>query len=505
MTTYYRTTNVMDIKVIQGAIQKQDADVLVVNLFAGARPGGATGAVDQALGDQISAAIDLGDFEGKAGQTLLLYTHGQIPAPRVLVVGLGEQEGFDLERARRAAGTAIGTLGCLGAKSAATILHGTGAGNLPVEPAAQAVAEASLLAAYRFDEYRSRPRSQSLAKLHIVEFDSTKLREARRGVRRGRALAEATCLARDLVNHPGGEVTPAYLARTARRLAKTHDLRCRVFSAKGLAELGMGALVAVGQGSANKPRFIVLEHGPRQGKPLVFVGKGITFASGGLSLKTVEGIRTMKTDMSGAAAVLGAMQAVAALGLKRRVVGLIAAAENMPSSTAFRPDDVLRTLAGKTIEIVSTDAEGRLVLADALAYATRYKPAAVVDLATLTGACVTALGHHASGLFANDDDLADRLLAAGEQTGERLWRLPLWPEYRDQIDSDIADMKNSGGRPAGASTAAALLAEFADYSWAHLDIAGTAWCTKASPYVPRGGVGVGVRLLTQLALDWSSS
>ena len=255
----------MDIKVIQGAIQKQDADVLVVNLFAGARPGGATGAVDQALDGQISAAIDLGDFEGKAGQTLLLYTHGQIPAPRVLVVGLGEQEGFDLERARRAAGTAIGTLGRLGAKSAATILHGAGAGGLSVESAAQAVAEASLLAAYRFDEYRSQPRSQSLTKLHIVEFDATKLREARRGVRRGRALAEATCLARDLVNHPGGEVTPAYLARTARRLAKTHDLRCRIFSAKGLAELGMGALVAVGQGSANKPRFIVLEHGPRQG------------------------------------------------------------------------------------------------------------------------------------------------------------------------------------------------------------------------------------------------
>ena len=367
------------------------------------------------------------------------------------------------------------------------------------------MAEASLLAAYRFDEYRSQPRPQPLAKLRIVEFDATKLKEARRGVRRGRALAEATCLARDLVNHPGDEVTPAYLARTARRLAKTHDLRCRVFSAKGLAQLGMGALLAVGQGSANKPRFIVLEHGPHKGEPLVFVGKGITFDSGGLSLKTVEGIRTMKTDMSGAAAVLGAMQAVAALGLKRRVVGLIAAAENMPSSTAFRPDDVLRTLAGKTIEIVSTDAEGRLVLADALAYATRYEPAAVVDLATLTGACVTALGHHASGLFANDDDLASRLLAAGEQTGERLWRLPLWPEYRDQIDSDIADMKNSGGRPAGASTAAALLAEFAPYSWAHLDIAGTAWCEKAQPYVPRGGVGIGVRLLTQLALDWSSS
>jgi leucyl aminopeptidase len=282
-------------------------------------------------------------------------------------------------------------------------------------------------------------------------------------------------------------------------------MRCQVLDEKGIKKLGMGALLAVGQGSANKPRFIALEHGPLKGAPLVFVGKGITFDSGGLSLKSVEGIRTMKTDMSGAAAVLGAMQAVAAIGLKRRVVGLIAAAENMPSSTAFRPDDVLRTLSGKTIEILSTDAEGRLVLADALAYAARYKPAAVVDLATLTGACVTALGHHASGLFANDDDLAGQLLSAGEQTGERLWRLPLWSEYREQINSDIADMKNSGGRPGGASTAAALLAEFADYPWAHLDIAGTAWNSATKPYIPRGGVGIGVRLLTQLALDWSRS
>jgi leucyl aminopeptidase len=493
----------MNITVRQGEIQKQDAGVLVVNLFFGARPGGATGAVDQALDGAISTAVDLGDFQGELGETLLLYTQDRISAPRVLVVGLGAKEDFDLERARRAAGTAIGALDRSGTTSAATILHGTGAGNLPVAEAAQAVAEASLLAAYRFDEYRSRKRPHPLKKLHVVEFDRSKLREARHGISRGIALAEATYSARDLINHPGGVVTPAYLARAARRLAKERGLRCQVFDEKGIKRLGMGALLAVGTGSANKPRFIVLEHGPRRGAPLVFVGKGITFDSGGLSLKSVEGIRNMKTDMSGAAAVLGAMRAVAALGLKRRVVGLIAAAENMPSSTAFRPDDVLSTLAGKTIEILSTDAEGRLVLADALAYATRYKPAAVVDLATLTGACVTALGHHAAGLFANDDDLASDLLDAGEETGERLWRLPLWPEYREQINSDIADVKNSGGRPGGASTAAALLAEFADYPWAHLDIAGTAWNASAKPYVPKGGVGFGVRLLTQLALDWS--
>ncbi len=493
----------MHITVLQGEIQKKAADVVVVNLFNGTRPSGASGAVDRAIDGQIAAAIDLGDFRGKSGETLLLYTQGRIPSPRVLVIGLGQAKDFDLEKARTTAGTAISALAHLGAKNAATILHGTGAGKLPVAAAAQAVAEASLLAAYRFDGYRACDQSHPLKKLTIIEIDRGKLKEARQGIQRGNSIAEATCLARDLINHPGGDATPAYLARTARRLAKSHGLRCQVLDEKGIKRLGMHALLAVGQGSANKPRFIALEHGPKNGAPLVFVGKGITFDSGGLSLKSVEGIRNMKTDMSGAAAVLGAMQAVAALGLKRRIVGLVAAAENMPSSTAFRPDDVLKTLAGKTIEIISTDAEGRLVLADALCYASRYKPAAVVDLATLTGACVTALGHHASGLFANDDRLATRLLNAGETTGERLWRLPLWPEYRQQINSEIADMKNSGGRPAGASTAAALLAEFADYPWAHLDIAGTAWSQNNKPYVPQGGVGLGVRLLTQLALDWS--
>ena len=494
----------MNITVLQGEIQKQVADVLIVNLFFGDSPGGASGAVDKALGGQIATAIELGDFSGSASETLLLYGGDKITAPRVLVVGLGDEGNFNIEDARNAAGTAIGALNRLGARSAATILHGTGAGNLLVEAAAQAVAEASLLAAYRFDDYRSKPQKHPLKKLTVVEFDEGKLAAARRGIRRGIAIAKATSLARDLINHPGSVATPAYLARTARRIAKAHDLRCKVLDEKGIKKLGMGALLAVSQGSANKPRFIALEYGPLRGAPLVFVGKGITFDSGGLSLKSVEGIRGMKADMSGAAAVLGALQAIAAIGLKRRVVGLIAAAENMPSATAFRPDDVLRTLSGKTIEILSTDAEGRLVLADALTYAARYKPAAVIDLATLTGACITALGHHAAGLFANDDDLASRLLSAGQYTGEKLWRLPLWPEYREQINSNVADMKNSGGRPGGAGTAAALLHEFTDYPWAHLDIAGTARAATGQTYVPRGSVGFGVRLLTQLTLDWSS-
>jgi leucyl aminopeptidase len=494
----------MNITVQQGEIQKQHYDALVVNLFAGASPSGATGAVNAAIDGQVGIAINLGDFRGEAGESLLLYTNGHIAAQRVLVVGLGPRETFNAEAARRAAAVAVNTLAKLGVKNAATILHGAGAGSLDPERAALALAEASLLAHYRFETYRSKPKTSTFKKLVIVEFDKGKLGAIRRGAKRGQALAAATAFARDLVNHPGNTVTPAYLAKEARRLGRERSLKVQIINEAGIKKLGMGALLAVGQGSANKPRFIIMEHGAnRRGAPLVFVGKGITFDSGGLSLKSVGGIRNMKSDMSGAAAVFGAMQAAADLQIPRRIIGLVAAAENMPDGLSFRPDDVVKTLNGKTIEILSTDAEGRLVLADALAYARRFKPAAVVDLATLTGACVTALGRHAAGLFSSDDTLANRLLNAGEQTHERLWRLPLWPEYRQQIEGDIADMKNSGGPPGGASTAAALLSEFAEgYSWAHLDIAGTAFSDADRHYLRKGGVGFGVRLLTQLAHDW---
>ena len=494
----------MKITVQQGEIQKQRSDALVVNLFADASPSGATGAVDAAIDGQISTAIRLGDFSGKAGESLLLYPNGLAPAQRLLVVGLGPRDAFDTETARRAAALAVNRLGKLGVKNAATVLHGAGAGGLDPERAAQVLSEASLLAHYRFETYRSAPKTSTLKKLTIVEFDKDKLRAIRRGTKNGQALAAATSFARDLINHPGSTATPDYLAKEARRLGRTHKLKVQVIDEAGIKKIGMGALLAVGQGSANKPRFIVMEHNAnKRGAPLVFVGKGITFDSGGLSLKSVGGIRNMKSDMSGAAAVFGTMQAVADLNIPRRIIGLVAAAENMPDGLAFRPDDVVKTLNGKTIEILSTDAEGRLVLADALAYAKRFKPAAVVDLATLTGACVTALGRYAAGLFSSDDALAERLLSAGTETHERLWRLPLWPEYRQQIEGDIADMKNSGGPPGGASTAAALLAEFAEgYSWAHLDIAGTAFSDSNRHYVRKGGVGFGVRLLTQLARDW---
>ena len=497
---------VIDITVQQGEIQKRSGEAIVVNLFEGMRPGGATAAVDGAAGGLISAAVDSGDFTGKRNQTLLLYPGKEMEASRILVVGLGRKEEFSLEVTRQAAGTAARKLQNLGVRQASTILHGSGAGGLDVADAAEAVAEASAMACYRFDDYKTGGKNKKgLRRLTVVERDRRSIPAVRRAVRCGLHIAGATCLARDLINQPGNTATPTYLARTARRIAREGEgLRCQVLDEAGMKRLGMGALLAVSRGSVEPARFIVLEYNKKAGhNPLVFVGKGVTFDSGGISIKSGVGMDDMKCDMSGAAAVLGAMQAISSLKLPLYAVGLVPATENLLDGKAYKPGDILETLSGKTIEILNTDAEGRLILADALTYAARFKPVAVVDLATLTGACVTALGHHATGMMSTDDELANSVRAAGERTAERVWPLPLWDEYREQIRSDVADMKNTGGRPAGAITAAALLAEFAQgYPWVHLDIAGTAWTKKARPYVPKGGVGVGVRLLTQLARDW---
>ena len=499
----------MNITVRQGEIQKTETEALVVNLFQGARPGGATAAVDAELGGLIGRVVDSGDFTGEKNRTLLLYPDaGGLPARRVLLVGLGRQNEFDLETARQAAGTAARRLQELGVEKAATVLHGAGAGGLETEEAAQAVAEASILACYRFDEHKSRKEGKVLRQLTVVEFDGARLAAVRRGLRMGRSIAEGTCLARDLVNHPGNTATPAFLANRARSLARRHEgLRCRVLDEAAMRREGMGAILGVSAGSAEPAKLIILEHGlsprrrgARRKKPLVFVGKGVTFDSGGISIKPGSGMGDMKMDMSGAAAVIGAMEVVARAGLAQPVVGIVPATENLLDGKAYKPGDVLTTMAGQTIEIDNTDAEGRLILADALTWAQRYEPEGIVDLATLTGACVIALGSHASGLMANDDGLAERVEAAAEATAEKVWRLPLWPEYRRQIRSQVADMKNTGGREGGAITAAALLSEFAgDTPWVHLDIAGTAWTDRARPYVPRGGVGVGVRLLVELA------
>jgi leucyl aminopeptidase len=331
-----------------------------------------------------------------------------------------------------------------------------------------------------------------------------------RALETGRILAESANFARSLVNHPANEMTPTILAEQARQMAKACQLKCEVLDRKAMEKLGMGLLLGVAQGSEQAPKFIVLEHrsGKRKQDNIVFVGKGITFDSGGISIKSADGMERMKYDMSGGAAVIGALRAAALLKVPLNVVGLIPATENLLSGKATKPGDVHRAMNGKTAEIINTDAEGRLILGDALAYAARYKPSACVDLATLTGACVVALGHEAIGMMGNSqgEALMQRLQKAGMRTGERVWQLPLWDEYLEHVKSDVADVKNVGlGRAAGAIAGAAFLVKFVDgYPWVHLDIAGTAWADRDQPYKLKGGTGVGVRLLSQMLLDWNS-
>jgi leucyl aminopeptidase len=350
--------------------------------------------------------------------------------------------------------------------------------------------------------------------LTLVEFDEGKLAAIEAGARAGEGIAAGVKRARDLINEPPNYLLPAHLAVAALKMAQEVGVKCIVHDINWIREQKMGALLGVTQGSANPPQFVELDYAGSDAAPLIFVGKGITFDSGGISIKPADGMEAMKNDMGGAAAVIGAVEAVARLKLPMHVMGLIPICENLPSGTAYRPADVLTARNGKTIEIISTDAEGRLILADALCYAADFKPQAVIDLATLTGACVVALGENvAAGFFCNDDELSRQIKIASNATNEKLWRLPLYDEYRDKISTDYADIKNTGGRFGGVGTSAVFLEEFTSYPWAHWDIAGMVTDTVGytplyprtkSPYVIRGGTGFGVRALVELTRHWKS-
>ncbi len=497
----------MKLTITHGLIQEAIADTLIVNLFADVTtPGGATGALDQALGGAIGELIASGDLTGKAGEVGVLYPRGAIPATRVLVAGLGKRAELDLEGVRKTAAAAITRARELGAKQVASIVHGAGIAGLPVAAAAQAVTEATLLALYTYDAPKQyREAKKEIESFSLVEFDAGKLSELEHGLQIGQAVAAGTTLARDLVNMPPNVATPTRLAEVARQIAAAYGMGITVGGRRWAAKRNMGAFLAVAQGAGEKPKFIVLEHnGDRDDlETIVLVGKGITFDTGGISIKPSERMEAMKSDMGGAAAVLGAMKTVGMLDLPLRIIGIAPCTENMPDAAAYRPADVITASNGKTIEIISTDAEGRMVLADALVYAAHYNPKAVIDLATLTGSCVVALGQDvAAGLFCNDEALREKLLTAAQQTHERLWPLPLYDDYRRSIDSDVADMKNSGGRMGGVGTSAAFLREFTDYPWAHLDIAGMALTEKGRGYIPKGGTGFGVRLLVEFLRNW---
>jgi leucyl aminopeptidase len=507
----------MEIQVEQGSLVDIATPLLVVNLFEDAdSPGGATAAVDEALGGLLVRLRESGELRGKAGEVVVVHNQGSagLKAERVAVVGLGSQESFTAEGVRRAAAAAARKARDLRVASYATVLHGAGAGGLAPEAAAEALAEGSLLALYAYDDLRHEhvAGGHEVARATVVERDPERVDAIRAGVASGTAMAEATMTARDLAQGPANIVTATFLAQQAQEIAERAGFECEVFDMARIREMRMNGLLAVNQGSANPPSFVVMRYNaPGAEKTMAVVGKGITFDSGGISIKPAENMHHMRHDKSGAAAVVGFLEAAATLKLPVNVIGIFAATDNMPSGSAYRPGDVIQPRGGTTVEVINTDAEGRVILSDALWYAAEQEPDAIVDLATLTGACVIALGHHASGLFGNDEDLIETMLAAGNLSGERVWPLPLWPEYDEQIKSTIADIKNTGGRPAGAITAAWFLAHFVNgRPWLHLDIAGTAWTEggwgELPPYLTKEtATGVGVRLLVHFARLWAEA
>jgi leucyl aminopeptidase len=472
------------------------ADVLIIGRHSEVtRESPEVAALDKKLEGLYSSVLKTERFEGKVGQVSHFHTGGKIPAGRVIVVGLGPKKGGDAEPVRRAASAAVRRARDHGASSAALFMPANG---VSPRQRAQAIVEGAILGTYRFDRYLKEKSEKVVQSVAVIEPDRRSQPAAREGARLGEIWAVATCLARDLVNEPANVMTPSYLAERAVELGKDSVVKVEVLDREDCAKLGMGAYLGVAQGSHEPPKFIHLAYVPK-GRPrrrVVVIGKGITFDSGGLDLKTADGMYRMKDDMSGAATVLGIFHALPRLKLPVEVHGLIAATENMPSGTAQRPGDIVRAMNGLTIEIGNTDAEGRLTLADALSYAAReMKPDEMIDLATLTGAVVIALGQGISGLMASDDRLATRVLAAADAAGERMWRLPLFDEYKDGIKSDVADLNNvSSQRGAGAIVAALFMRDFtAGVPWAHLDIAGTAFTEREHSLGPKGGTGVGVR------------
>ncbi|HEX8211984.1 MAG TPA: leucyl aminopeptidase [Longimicrobium sp.] len=482
----------MKISVRRAGPAGQRTPLLVAPVFEGAAP-------DAALGAEAAAAHARGDLTGKEGESVLLY-----PASgpeRILLAGVGKADALTAEKLRRLGGIAAKQAAKARAAEATVLLPASAVG---AHEAARAVAEGVVLGAYTFTELKALPEGQSapveLGSVTILLPDGADEGAAAEGARIGEIAARAENLARNLGNLPGNIATPTYLADVAERIGREHGMNVTILGPAEMEAEGMGALLAVARGTDEEPRFIVLEHrgGAEGDRPLVLVGKGLTFDAGGISIKPGQGMEEMKFDMCGGAGVLGAMQAIGELKVRANVIGIVPSSENLLGGRAMKPGDIFRAHSGKTFEVVNTDAEGRLILADALSYARRFDPVAVLDAATLTGACVIALGHQATGVMGNDEALIAEVRAAGDRTGERCWQLPMYEEYREQIRSDYADIKNSGGRPAGAITAGWFLREFVSYPWAHLDVAGTAWGEGKLSYQVKGATGVPTRLF----VDW---
>ncbi len=493
-------SNSMTSSAVTVPLAQVETPLLAVTLAQGNAVPAALTELDRAAGGVIARAVTSGDFKGKRDETALLYPSGG-KAERLLLVGMGKPGDVTRTSVRRAAAVAAKRARALGAKQLAVAVaarngvSGKDLGQVVVEGAAQG--------AWAFTELKAAPEEPKAdVEAVAIVCEPTEAKDVAAGQRVGDAVAAGHRLTRYLQMQPGNVCTPSYLADRAKQLADAYGFAVTVLDRAALTKEGMGALLAVAQGSAQEPRFIVLEYrGAGDSAPVALVGKGVTFDSGGISIKPAQNMEEMKFDMSGAAAVLGAFEVLGRLKPKINVVGLIPATENLPSGTAVKPGDVVKSHFGKTIEIINTDAEGRLILCDALSYVRRFKPAAVLDAATLTGAVVVALGHAAIGMMGNDEALLAEVREAGEGAGERCWPLPLWDDYRDLLKSDIADVKNSGGRGAGTIAGGWFLREFVDgYPWVHLDIAGTAYTDGDGPHQTKGPTGVGVRLFSEFIL-----
>ncbi len=479
------------------------SDCLVVGVYEANVLSEAAQEIDSASKGMISKVLADGDLDGKLEATLMLHHVPGLTSRRLLLVGLGKEADFTEKQYSKAVRASIKALEKSGALDATTCLAQLPVKALSAQRKVAYLSEAALDASYKFAAIKRKDEKASpkkgIAKL-TINVSASDVSAAETGLANGQALAAGVSLAKDLGNLPPNVCTPSYLAEQALALGKTHQFKVEVLERDALEKLGMGSFLGVAQGSEEPPKFIIMQHlkGKKEQKPVVLVGKGITFDTGGISLKPGSEMDEMKYDMCGAASVLGTFKTIAAMNLPLNVIGVIPTCENMPDGRATRPGDVLTSMSGLTIEVLNTDAEGRLILCDALTYVERFEPSAVIDVATLTGACVIALGHHASGLFSNNDALAAELLQAGEVSLDRAWHMPMWDDYQSLLDSNFADMANIGGRAAGSITAACFLARFAKkYDWAHLDVAGTAWKSGKE----KGGTGRPVPLLTQFLVQ----
>ncbi|HEX5338986.1 MAG TPA: leucyl aminopeptidase [Gallionella sp.] len=493
----------MEFSIKQGSPEKLKSGCVVVGVFEGGKLSAAAQVIDKAAKHALSDIIARGDMTGKSASTLLLHEVPGIAAERVLLVGLGKASELNNKTSVEILRAAFAALNATAAKDAALYISDEGVGKDAAWVIKQAVFAAAEQA-FRADGLKSKPSKPATLK-HITFATLDKpAAELKHTLDQAAATAHGMELTKTLANLPGNICTPSYLAAKALALGKSHkSIKTTVLEEKDMQKLGMGSLLSVTRGSAEPAKLITLEYSgaDKKQKPVVLVGKGITFDTGGISLKPGADMDEMKYDMCGAASVLGTMQAIAEMGLKLNVVGVIPTCENMPSGKATKPGDIVTSMSGQTIEILNTDAEGRLILCDALTYSAKFNPDTVIDIATLTGACVIALGHVASGMFSNEDQLAQELLAAGEQAHDRVWQLPLWDDYQSLLDSNFADMQNIGGRAGGTITAACFLARFTkDYRWAHLDIAGTA--NKSGK--DKGATGRPVPLLTQYLINRSA-